>query len=185
MRNSVLILVLSISVSSAFAGLIYKDVRCIAADGLELSVPGGAGFYMQPIDLKNDYNGDVLAGLISRHSGQKTTDKNLRMNITMGNCKLNEDLSLSCDDTGFGSASYGYSSEGDYVMVNTPVQGSITLKLARDAKGVFQLALKLTNNKIKGGVLVIKKEIGPLSDPTQTSLTPWSPGCLFSDPQNN
>ncbi|MBY0452903.1 MAG: hypothetical protein K2P92_07700, partial [Bdellovibrionaceae bacterium] len=135
-------------------------------------------------DLKNDYDANVLAGLISRHTGQKTTDNGLRMNISMGNCKLKEDLTLSCDDTGFGSATYGYSLKGDYVTVNTPLQGHLTLKLARDAKGVFQLALTLTNNKIKDGILVIKKEIGPLSDPTQTSLTPWSPGCLFSEPQN-
>ncbi len=183
MKNLALVLVLSLSVSSAFANL-QKDVTCIAADGLEINVPGGGGFYVQSIDLKNDYYVNFLSGLISRHAGQKTTDKDVRLNISMGNCVLKDDLSLSCEGDGFGEASYGYSLKEDYVTVGTPVQGHVSLKLARNAKGIFQLALTLTNKKVKGGVLVIKKEIGPLSDPTQTSLTPLSPGCLISEPQN-
>ena len=183
-KNLTLVLVLSLLVSSAFANL-GKDVTCIAADGLELRVPGGRAFYMQPIDLKNDFDVNFLSGLISRHAVyQKTTDKDLRMNISLNNCVLKDDLSLNCNDNGFGVASYGYLLKSDSVTVDTPVEGHISLKLARNAKGIFQLALTLTNNKVRGGVLVIKKEIGPISDPTQTSLTPWSPGCLFSEPQN-
>lgn len=185
MKKLALFLVLSFSVNSAFATLLQKDVTCISAGGLELRVPGGGGFYMQPIDIKNDYDAKFLAGLISRHAGQKTTDKEVHLNIAMGKCQLKDDLSLICDDNTFGQASYGYALNGDYVSVGTPISGHVTLKLARDAKGVFQLSLKLVNDHIKGGILVINKEIGPLSDPTQTSLTPWSPGCLISDVQQN
>lgn len=183
MTNRVLFMILSLTVSSAWAGL-SKDVTCIAADGLELRIPGGNMFFMQPITLKNDYNPNFLEGLISRHAGQKTKDQNVHMNISLNSCQLKDDLSLACEDSGFGTATYGYSLNGDRVIVTTPVQGTISLNLVRDAKGIFQLSIKLMNNKIKGAILVIQKEIGPLSDPTQTSLTPWSPGCLISDTQD-
>ncbi|MGZ3724164.1 MAG: hypothetical protein ACXWQQ_00100 [Pseudobdellovibrio sp.] len=185
MKNLILALTAVLSTQSAMAW-VGRDVTCIASDGLTLNVPNSRNFYMQPIDLSNGYDVNFLGNLIARHGGQKTTDKNVHINISMNNCVQKDDLSLVCkDDNGFGNASYGYSLNSDYVSVETPVAGRVSLTLARDEKGIFQMALTIVNSKIKNGVLVIKKSIGPLSDPTQTSLTPWTPGCLIAAPESN
>jgi hypothetical protein len=140
---------------------------------------------MQPIGLDSGYDKYFLQDLIQRHEGRDTTDRTLDLHVQHGTCELLEDHTLTCKDRSFGSATYAYMLDEDHVTVNTRIHGQLSLELVRDSKGIYQLDLTVTNKLLSWErVLKIRKEFGPKIDPSQQSLTPWSPGCLFTPPQN-
>ncbi len=180
--------ILALSVCSHSATANAKDrkditVVCVASDGLTLTIPDPSEFYMQPVDLQNDYDPNFLQNLIDRKGHPKTTDKNLHMNVSFGDCTREGLKGIHCRaPNAFGNASYGYIDGNDAVTVDTGVAGTLDLDLTVDANGIYQM--KLTQNNTKLGSahrLVIEKGFGPINDPAKTSLTPWSPGCSLPE----
>jgi hypothetical protein len=166
-------------------GMIESNLHCISSDGLDLEIPSGFHFYMQPLILKNDFQPGFLKNLINRHNVSKNTDKELRLNIGFNNC-TESSLNFVCkDDRSFGDATYGYVQQSDAVTVQTPVGGKVDVALSQDANGIFQMQLTIVNSNVKDGVLKITKTFGPLVDLSKQSLTPWSPGCTVTASTQN